>query len=84
MADVQKILDTRNSQLSPNDSLFEGIDIFDSGVRSLDTTNPEMPPIDVPNVDFQTDPETGKIQIDPITGEPIPIYNTAEDTNTNN
>lgn len=83
LVDVQKILDTRNSQLSPNDSLFEGIDIFDSGVRSLDTNNLEMPPIDVPNVEFQKDPETGKIQRDP-TGEPIPIYNIMEDPINNN
>ena len=74
LADVQKILDTRNSQLSPNDSLFEGIDIFDSGVRSSDISNSDLSPIDVPNVDFQIDPETG---------EPIPIYNTVEDPTNN-
>ncbi len=66
LADIQEILDTRNSQLSPNDRLFEDIDIFDSGMRPTDANDSGLPPVDVPDVTFQTDPDTG---------EPIPIYN---------
>jgi len=61
LADIQKILDVRNSQLSPSDHLFENIDIFDSGMRDPDTNNPDIHAIDVPNVTFHTDPETGEV-----------------------
>lgn len=77
--DVQKILEQRNAQLSPDDNLFEAIDIFDSGMRSGDNVNPNLQPIDVPNVEFEVDPETGKLLTDPNTGEVVPIYNNSND-----
>lgn len=61
--DIQKILEARNSKLSPNDRLFEDINIFDSGIRETNTDSPQPQPVDVPNVTFPKDPETGKTNI---------------------
>lgn len=62
LADIQKILDARNSKMSPNDNLFENIDIFDSGTVSTDATDIELIPIEIP--DIQLENLTNSEQID--------------------
>ncbi|MDE6250866.1 MAG: hypothetical protein K2M34_04540 [Alphaproteobacteria bacterium] len=73
--DVQKILDARNSQLSQHDNLFESIEIFDSGMRSSDDTPSELNPVQVPEFNFNIDPQTGEPSI---IDQPTPNNQTTE------
>lgn len=71
LADVQKTLNARNEHLSPDESLFEGIDIYDSGVDFGDMSLDDIESVEVPEIEYINNEETGEIE---------PIYNEHPET----
>lgn len=64
--DVQTILDARNEHLSPDESLFEGIDIYDSGIDFGDDSLDDIESVEIPDIEYIKNEETGAIE---------PVYN---------
>lgn len=82
LREVQTILDARNKQLSPNESLFEGIDIYDSGIDFGDDSLDDIESVELPDIKYITNEETGEIEPvynDPATVERISYTPTDED-----
>ncbi len=70
LADVQTVLNARNENLSPEESLFEGIDIYDSGIDYGNESYNDLESVSLPDIEYIENPETGDIE---------PIYNEQPD-----